>query len=313
MYRKPKVFAGRSNPKFAEAVCQHLEIPLGKIEITNFMDGEVYVQIKENIRGHDVYLIQSTCPPVNDHIMELVLMLDATKRASPGCITVVMPYFGYARQDRKVEARVPISAKAVADVLTAAGAQRLLTIDLHAGQIQGFFNIPVDNLFASAVFIDYIRNLGYDDLVIVAPDAGGVERARAYAKRLNVDLGIIDKRRTPKNQAEVMHVIGDVSGRVAILVDDMVDTSGTITRGADALMENGAKAVFACATHAVLTGPALERINNSAVEELVVTDTIPLNGKDKECPKLKVLSVAPLMAETIQRIHEGLSVSALFD
>ena len=313
MYRKPKIFAGRSNPKFAEAVCEHLEIPLGKIEITNFMDGEVYVQIKENIRGHDVYLIQSTCPPVNDHIMELVLMLDAAKRASPGCITVVMPYFGYARQDRKVEARVPISAKAVADVLTASGAQRLLTIDLHAGQIQGFFNIPVDNLFASAVFIEYIRSLGYDDLVVVAPDAGGVERARAYAKRLNVELGIIDKRRTPKNQAEVMHVSGDVRGRVTILVDDMVDTSGTITRGADALMENGAKAVFACATHAVLTGPALEKINNSALEELVVTDTIPLNGKDKECPKLKVLSMAPLMAETIQRIHEGLSVSALFD
>jgi ribose-phosphate pyrophosphokinase len=268
------------------------------------MDGEIYVQLKENIRGHDVYLVQSTCPPVNDNIIELVLMLDAAKRASPMYITVVIPYFGYARQDRKVEARVPI---------TAAGAQRILTIDLHAGQIQGFFNIPVDNLFASAVFIDYIRSKGHEDLVIVAPDAGGVERARAYAKRLETDLGIIDKRRSGKNQMEVMHVIGEVAGRVAIIVDDMVDTAGTITRGADALRDNGAKAVYACSSHPVLSGPALERINNSALDELVLTDTIPLNGKEKECPKLKVLSIAPLLAEAITRIHEGKSVSSLFD
>jgi ribose-phosphate pyrophosphokinase len=286
---------------------------LGQIEITNFMDGEIYVQIKENIRGHDIYLIQSTCPPVNDHVMELVLMLDAAKRASPRSITVVIPYFGYGRQDRKIEGRVPISAKAVADIITAAGAQRVLTVDLHAGQIQGFFNIPVDNLFASAVFVDYFRDRGFEDFVVVAPDAGGVERARAYAKRLDVDLSIIDKRRTGKNRAEVMHVIGDVQGRVAILVDDLVDTAGTITRGADALRENGAEAVFACATHAVLTSPSLERINSSSLEELVMTDTIPLDGKEKECPKLKVLSIAPLLAETIKRIHEGLSVSALFD
>jgi ribose-phosphate pyrophosphokinase len=277
------------------------------------MDGEIYVQLKENIRGHDVYLVQSTCPPVNDNIIELVLMLDAAKRASPMYITVVIPYFGYARQDRKVEARVPISAKAVADIITAAGAQRILTIDLHAGQIQGFFNIPVDNLFASAVFIDYIRSKGHEDLVIVAPDAGGVERARAYAKRLETDLGIIDKRRSGKNQMEVMHVIGEVAGRVAIIVDDMVDTAGTITRGADALRDNGAKAVYACSSHPVLSGPALERINNSALDELVLTDTIPLNGKEKECPKLKVLSIAPLLAEAITRIHEGKSVSSLFD
>jgi ribose-phosphate pyrophosphokinase len=277
------------------------------------MDGEIYVQLKENIRGHDVYLVQSTCPPVNDNIIELVLMLDAAQRASPMYITVVIPYFGYARQDRKVEARVPISAKAVADIITAAGAQRILTIDLHAGQIQGFFNIPVDNLFASAVFIDYIRSKGHEDLVIVAPDAGGVERARAYAKRLETDLGIIDKRRSGKNQMEVMHVIGEVAGRVAIIVDDMVDTAGTITRGADALRDNGAKAVYACSSHPVLSGPALERINNSALDELVLTDTIPLNGKEKECPKLKVLSIAPLLAEAITRIHEGKSVSSLFD
>ncbi len=313
MNREPKVFSGRSNPKLAEAICQHLEIPLGRIDLTNFMDGEIYVQIKENIRGHDVYLVQSTCPPVNDHVMELVLMLDAAKRASPMYITVVIPYFGYARQDRKVEARVPISAKAVADIITAAGAQRVLTIDLHAGQIQGFFNIPVDNLFASAVFIDYFRTMPKEDLVIVAPDAGGVERARAYAKRLEADLGIIDKRRVEKNQMEVMHVIGDVKGRVAIIVDDMVDTAGTITRGADALRENGAKAVYACASHSVLSGPALERITQSALEELVVTDTVPLNGKEKQCPKLKVLSIAPLMAEAISRIHLGQSVSSLFD
>jgi ribose-phosphate pyrophosphokinase len=311
--REPKVFSGRSNPTLAEALCKHLQLPLGRIEISNFMDGEIYVQLKENIRGHDVYLVQSTCPPVNDNIIELVLMLDAAKRASPMYITVVIPYFGYARQDRKVEARVPISAKAVADIITAAGAQRILTIDLHAGQIQGFFNIPVDNLFASAVFIDYIRSKGHEDLVIVAPDAGGVERARAYAKRLETDLGIIDKRRSGKNQMEVMHVIGEVAGRVAIIVDDMVDTAGTITRGADALRDNGAKAVYACSSHPVLSGPALERINNSALDELVLTDTIPLNGKEKECPKLKVLSIAPLLAEAITRIHEGKSVSSLFD
>lgn len=297
----------------AQAICQHLEIPLGRIEITNFMDGEIYVQIKENIRGHDVYLVQSTCPPVNDYIMELVLMLDAVKRASPMFITVVIPYFGYARQDRKVEARVPISAKAVADIITAAGAQRVLTIDLHAGQIQGFFNIPVDNLFASAVFIDYFRAKAYENAVIVAPDAGGVERARAYAKRLHAELGIIDKRRVGKNQMEVMHVIGDVKDRVAIIVDDMVDTAGTITRGADALRDQGAKAIYACASHPVLSGPALERISNSAIEELVLTDTIPLNGKEKECPKLKVLSIAPLLGEAINRIHAGQSVSSLFD
>jgi ribose-phosphate pyrophosphokinase len=277
------------------------------------MDGEIYVQIKENIRGHDVYLVQSLCPPVNDNIMELVLMLDAAKRASPMYITVVIPYFGYSRQDRKVEARVPISAKAVADIITAAGAQRVLTIDLHAGQIQGFFNIPVDNLFASAVFIDYFRAQDYEDIVVVAPDAGGVERARAYAKRLEADLGIIDKRRVGKNQAEVMHVIGDVKDRVAIIIDDMVDTAGTITRGADALKNEGARAIYACASHPVLSGPALERINNSALEELVMTDTIPLNGKDKECPKLRVLSIAPMLGEAINRIHSGQSVSSLFD
>jgi ribose-phosphate pyrophosphokinase len=313
MNRKPKIFSGRSNPKLAQSICENLDIPLGQIEITNFMDGEIYVQIQENIRGHDVYLIQSTCPPVNDHVIELVLMLDAAKRASPGCITVVIPYFGYARQDRKVEARVPISAKAMADILTAAGAQRILTVDLHAGQIQGFFNIPVDNLFASAVFIDHIRSYGHKNLVIVAPDAGGVERARAYAKRLEADLGIIDKRRLGKNQAEVMQVIGEVEGRVAFIVDDMVDTGGTITRAAEALRQRGAEAVYACATHPVLSGPALQLINDSPIEELLLTDTIPLNGKDKECPKLKVLSIAPLLAETIRRIHEGLSVSSLFD
>ncbi|KKK56757.1 hypothetical protein LCGC14_3061330 [marine sediment metagenome] len=308
-----KVFTGNAHPALARAVTEYLGIPLGKCEVFEFSNENIFVRILENVRQRDTFVIQPLSSPVNKSLVELLIMLDALKRASAGRITAVIPYYAYGRTDKKDQPRVPITARLVADLLTVAGANRVLTVDLHAPQIQGFFNIPVDNLFASAVFVDYFRDRGFEDFVVVAPDAGGVERARAYAKRLDVDLSIIDKRRTGKNRAEVMHVIGDVQGRVAILVDDLVDTAGTITRGADALRENGAEAVFACATHAVLTSPSLERINSSSLEELVMTDTIPLDGKEKECPKLKVLSIAPLLAETIKRIHEGLSVSALFD
>jgi len=270
------------------------------------------VEIQENVRGMDVFIIQSICSPVNEHLMELLIMIDAMKRASAERITATIPYYGYARQDRKVAPRVPISAKLIADLITAAGAHRVLTLDLHAGQIQGFFNIPVDNLFATPVILDHIREKYQNDLVIVSPDAGGVERARAFAKRLNSSLAIIDKRRESPNQAEVMNIIGDVQGKNALLFDDMIDTAGTIVQTAQTCMDKGALSAWAGSTHAVLSGPALERLQASCLREVMVTNTIPLNGKDLQCPKLKTLTVAPLLGEAILRIHREESVTSLF-
>ena len=307
-----KLFGGRSNPDLTIEVCNYLGIEPGKILLKNFSDGEIQVEIQENIRGDDVFILQSTCPPVNDNLMELLIIMDALKRASAKSITAVIPYFGYARQDRKVKPRVPISAKLVSDLITVAGADRVVSMDLHAGQIQGYFNIPVDNIFAAPVLLKYIKNHFQDDLVIVSPDAGGVERARAFAKRLNASLAIIDKRREEANVSEVMNVIGDVKGKVAIILDDMVDTAGTMTQAAVALVERGAKKVYGCATHPVLSGPAIERIESCPMETLVVTNTIPLNEKAKRCKKILVLSIAELLGETIKRIYHSDSVSTLF-
>ncbi|MDA8388001.1 MAG: ribose-phosphate pyrophosphokinase [Nitrospiraceae bacterium] len=307
-----RVVSGNSHKSLSRAISEQLGVPETSATITRFSDGEVMLQINENVRGSDVFVIQSTCTPVNENLMELLLMLDALKRASAGRITAVMPYYGYARQDRKVQPRVPISSKLVADLLTVAGANRLLTMDLHAGQIQGFFNIPVDHLYGSPVLFDYIRRCDYKDLVIVSPDAGGVERARNLAKRLKASIAIIDKRREIANVSQLMNVVGDVNGRDVVILDDMIDTAGTITQAAKALKEKGAMKVCAACTHAVLSGPAVERMNASAIEELIVTDTIPLDSKKEECPKLKVLSVAPLFAEAIKRIHEESSISSLF-
>ncbi len=307
-----KLFGGRSNPDLTIEVCNYLGIKPGKILLKNFSDGEIQVEIQENIRGDDVFILQSTCPPVNDNLMELLIIMDALKRASAKSITAVIPYFGYARQDRKVKPRVPISAKLVSDLITIAGADRVVSMDLHAGQIQGYFNIPVDNIFAAPVLLKYIKNHFQDDLVIVSPDAGGVERARAFAKRLNASLAIIDKRREEANVSEVMNVIGDVKGKVAIILDDMVDTAGTMTQAAVALVERGAKKVYGCATHPVLSGPAIERIESCPMETLVVTNTIPLNEKAKKCKKILVLSIAELLGETIKRIYHSDSVSTLF-
>jgi len=308
-----KLFTGNSNRRLAEEIADYLGVHIGEATVSVFSDGEIMVQIHENVRGSDVFLIQSTCHPVNNNLMELLLMLDAFKRASVGRITAVIPYYGYARQDRKVLPRVPISAKLVADLITTAGTDRILTVDLHAGQIQGFFNIPVDHLYAAPVIAEYIRKRYTDNTVIVSPDAGGVERARAFAKRLNTSLAIIDKRRERANVVEVMHVIGDVRGKDAILVDDMIDTAGTITQAVSALKENGARSVVAACTHAVLSGAALDRINASELEEVIVTNTIPMNSKQERCKKLTVLSIAPLLGEAIKRIHEETSVSSLFD
>ncbi|TLY38186.1 MAG: ribose-phosphate pyrophosphokinase [Nitrospirae bacterium] len=307
-----KLFAGLSNPRLAKEVCDYLKVEQGDALVTTFSDGESRVQINENVRGKDVFLFQSSCNPVNKHLMELLLMIDALKRSSAYRITAVIPYYGYGRQDRKDQPRVPISAKLVADLITTAGADRVLTMDLHAGQIQGFFNIPVDHLYAAPVLLDYVGRRGGQDLVVVSPDAGGVERARAFAKRLQANLAIIDKRREGPNEAHVMHIIGDVDGKDALLLDDMIDTAGTITQGAVACMEHGARRVWTACTHPVLSGPALDRLNASPLEEVVVTNTIPLNGKDATCPKLKMLSVAPLLGEAIKRIHEEESVSSLF-
>ncbi len=305
-----KVFTGNANREFAELVCAYLNIELGDALVSRFSDGEVNVQILENVRGDDVFVIQPTCPPVNEHLMELLIMIDALKRASAGRITAVISYYGYARQDRKVMPRVPISARLVADLITAAGADRVLTVDLHAGQIQGFFNIPVDNLTAVPIFIDYVsRRLDGKNLVVVSPDAGGVERARVFAKKMQVPLAIIDKRRVEANVAEVMHVIGDVKDKVALILDDMIDTAGTLVKSAEALLENGAIEVFAAATHPVFSGPAYERIENSDITEVVVTNTIPLR---KKLDKIKVLSIADLVGEAIRRIHHEESVSSLF-
>ncbi len=307
-----KLFGGRSNPDLTIEVCNYLGIEPGKILLKNFSDGEIQVEIQENIRGDDVFVLQSTCPPVNDNLMELLIIMDALKRASAKSITAVIPYFGYARQDRKVKPRVPISAKLVSDLITVAGADRVVSMDLHAGQIQGYFNIPVDNIFAAPVILKYIKTHFQNDVVIVSPDAGGVERARAFAKRLNASLAIIDKRREEANVSEVMNVIGDVKEKIAIILDDMVDTAGTITQAAVALMERGAKKVYGCATHPVLSGPAIERIESSPMESLVVTNTIPLNEKTKKCDKILVLSIAELLGETIKRIYHSDSVSTLF-
>jgi ribose-phosphate pyrophosphokinase len=307
-----KLFNGNSNKSLSKEIADSLGIPVGDATVSEFSDGEIMVQINENVRGHDVFLLQSTCSPVNKNIVELLLMLDAFKRASAGRITTVIPYYGYARQDRKVLPRVPISAKLMADLITAAGTDRLLTVDLHAGQIQGFFDIPVDHLYAAPVLSDYVKDKYTDNTVIVSPDAGGVERARAFAKRLNASLAIIDKRREKANVSEVMHVIGDVEGKDAILLDDMIDTAGTITQAVSALKENGAKRVTASCTHAVLSGPALERINDSMLEEVITTNTIPLDSKKEKCTKLTVLSIASLLGEAIKRIHDESSVSSLF-
>ena len=306
------IFAGNSNPLLAKKICDYLSMPLGGAEVKTFSDGEIQIEIIENVRLKDVFVLQSTCSPVNDNIVELLLMIDAFKRSSAKKITAVIPYFGYARQDKKVAPRVPISAKLVADMITLAGANRVITMDLHAGQIQGFFNIPVDNLFAAPVLIDYIRNNIRDDLIIVSPDAGGVERARAFAKRLNVELAIIDKRRPAPNQAKAMAVIGDVSGKVAVILDDMTDTAGTLTEAADTVMKAGAKEVHACCAHPVLSGPAVDRICASALKSLVVTDTIPLKERASACDKIKVLSISQLVGEAIVRSYRGDSVTSLF-
>ena len=307
-----KLFTGNANPLLAEEIASYLRTELGKALINTFSDGEVQVMINENVRCMDIFVVQPTCAPVNDNIMELLLMIDAFKRASAKRITAVIPYYGYARQDRKTQPRVPISARLVADLLTAAKVDRILTIELHAGQIQGFFNIPVDNLYTIGVFLDYFKKTQTNDIVIVSPDAGGVERASKYAKKLGASIAIIDKRRDAPNVSHVMNVVGDVDGFDAIIIDDLVDTAGTITQAAAALKAKGARRVLSACSHAVLSGPAIQRISDSVLDELVVTNTIALNSKLEQCNKLKVLSVAPLLGEAIVRIHKGTSVSSLF-
>jgi ribose-phosphate pyrophosphokinase len=308
-----KVFSGTANPQLTAGICHALETSIGEAMIKRFADGETHLQIQENVRGADVFVVQPTCTPVDQHLMELLLMIDAFKRASAERITAVLPYFGYARLDRKDRPRMPISAKLVASLLERAGASRVLAVDLHAAQIQGFFDIPVDHLFSAPVMVEYFENrFARGELIIVSPDAGGVERARSFAKRLNAPLAIIDKRRTDANVAEVMNIIGEVSGKHCLMVDDLVDTAGTLVKGVEALLSQGAKSVRACATHAVLSGPAVERISSSELLELVVTDTIPLSFAAAECKKIKVLSVASLLARAIQSIHEGGSISTLF-
>ncbi|QRK05006.1 ribose-phosphate pyrophosphokinase [Archangium violaceum] len=309
-----KVFTGSSNPGLAHRICDYLKRPLGKASVGRFSDGEIHVEIGENVRGLDVFIVQSTCPPANDHLMELLIMCDALKRASAGSINAVMPYYGYARQDRKVAPRTPITAKLIADMLEVAGATRVVSMDMHAGQIQGFFNIPSDHLYASPVFLDDLRKKFPDsqDLVIVSPDAGGVERARAYSKRLNCGLAIIDKRRPRPNSSEVMNLIGDVSGKDAVLVDDMVDTAGTLTQAAAALKDRGARRVVAYAVHPILSGPAIQRIQDSTLEELVFTDTVPLSPAALATGKVRVLTTERLFGEAIARIHRADSLSSLF-
>jgi ribose-phosphate pyrophosphokinase len=306
------IFSGNSNPGLVQKICNYLSLPLGGAKVKTFSDGEIQIEINENVRLKDVFVVQSTCSPVNDNLVELLLMIDAFNRSSARKITAVIPYFGYARQDKKVAPRVPISAKLVADMLTVAGADRIITMDLHAGQIQGFFNIPVDNLFAAPVLIEYIRNNFRDDMVIVSPDAGGVERARAFAKRLNADLAIIDKRRDAPNQAKAMAVIGDVTDKVAVILDDMTDTAGTLTEAAHAIKNAGAREIHACCAHPVLSGPAIERITDSDLKSLVVTDTIPLSERAAACDKIKVLTISQLVGEAIIRSFRGDSVTSLF-
>jgi len=307
-----KLFSGSAHPSLAREIAEQLDIPLGSARLHRFPDSEVSFQIDENIRGTDVFVVQPTCSPVDQHIMEMLVMIDAFRRSSAARITAVIPYYGYARQDRKDKPRVPISAKLVANILSAAGTNRVLTMDLHKAQIQGFFDIPVDHLFAAPVIIDYLSRLDHPKVTLVSPDAGGAERARAYAKRLGAELAIIDKRRTDDGTAEVMNVIGDVEGRTCILQDDIIDTAGTITKGASALKENGAERVFACAVHGVLSGPAIDRIQKSPIDQLIVTNTIPLSSTAAACKKIVVLSVARLLGQAIKSIHEETSVSSLF-
>ncbi|MCG3205399.1 MAG: Ribose-phosphate pyrophosphokinase [Elusimicrobia bacterium] len=305
-----KLFAGNANPALARAVARELGIPLGKAYVGRFPDGEIEIKILENVRGTDCFILQPTSEPANDNLMELLLIMDALRRASATRITPVIPYFGYGRQDRKAQPRVPISSKLVSNLIVTAGADRVLTMDLHAGQIQGFFDIPVDHLYSSPVIIDYFKKKRLKDVVVVSPDAGGVERARAFAKRLNYDLAIIDKRRTSPTDADVLHVVGDVRGKIALIVDDLVDTAGTLAKAAKALRATGATKVYAACSHGVLAGPAIERLESAPLEELVITDTIALNGK--KLSKIKVLSVASILGEAIKRIHEERTVSALF-
>ncbi|MGD8492577.1 MAG: ribose-phosphate pyrophosphokinase [Desulfobacterales bacterium] len=306
------IFSGNSNPDLATKICEYLNLSLGSAQVKTFSDGEIQIEIDENVRSKDVFVIQSTCAPVNDHLVELLLMIDAMKRSSAKRITAVVPYFGYARQDKKVAPRVPISAKLVANMLAVAGANRVITMDLHAGQIQGFFDIPVDNIFAAPLLIEYIGKKFNGNLVIVSPDAGGVERARAFAKRLDADLAIVDKRRSAPNQAKAMAVIGDVKDKTVVILDDMADTAGTLTEAAEALKENGAKEIHACCAHAVLSGPAIERISASVMKSLVVTDTIPLRENALACGKIVVISISELVGEAIIRSYRGDSVTSLF-
>jgi ribose-phosphate pyrophosphokinase len=313
MGRELKLFTGHANQVLGENISKHLGVPLGKAHLSRFADGEIWFQIADNVRGADVFVFQPTCPPVNENLMELLVMLDAFKRSSASRITTVIPYYGYARQDRKDRPRVPISAKLVADLLSAAGTDRILTMDLHASAIQGFFDVPVDHLFAAPVIIDYVSKLNLPKLTIASPDAGGVERARAYAKRLGADLAIVDKRRDQPNVAEVHRVIGDVEGRTVLIVDDIVDTAGTLTKVADAIKASGAREVMASATHPVLSGKAFEHINKSPLSRLIVTDSIPLSPEKLDaCKKITVLSVAELLAKAIRNIHEEASVTSLF-
>ena len=307
------VFGGSSNPELVLRICQHLNAPVGKVFIRDFSDGEVYLQIKENVRGRDVFVVQSTCTPVDRHLVELLLMLDALRRASAKRVTAVLPYYGYSRQDRKDKPRVPISAKLVASLLETAGANRVLAMDLHAAQIQGFFNVPVDHLYAAPVMAEAFADEGIEDLTVVSPDAGGVERARLFAARMHAPLAIIDKRRQQMNVAEIMHVIGEVEGRNTLIVDDLADTAGTLVKSAAALREQGAKSVRACCTHPVLSGDAVKRIQGSVIEEFWVSDTIPLSAAARACGKIKQLSVAPLFARAIASIYDETSISELFN
>ena len=312
MLERIRIFSGNANLDLAGKICGSLGVPLGKANVTTFSDGETRVEINENVRGMDVFIIQSTCTPVNVTCMELLIMIDAMKRASADRITAVIPYYGYARQDRKVAPRAPISAKLIADLITTAGANRVLSMDLHAGQIQGFFNIPVDNLFATPVLLEYFKKRFQEDTVIVSPDTGGVERARAFGKRLGATLAIVAKRREGPNEAQVMNIIGDISNKKVIILDDMIDTAGTVVQAASALKEAGALDVSVCATHPVLSGPAIERIENSCIQEVIVTDTIPLHDRAKACSRIKVVSVSGLLSEAVRRIYYNDSVSSLF-
>ena len=312
MYGALKIFGGRAHPALTEQICEYLNLPIGRVVCFDFSDGETFFQIDENVRGVDVFIIQPTCPPVNNNLIELLVMIDAFKRASASRVTAVLPYYGYGRQDKKDKPRVPVTAKLMADLIARAGADRLLTMDLHAAQVAGFFDMPVDHLFAAPVILDAVRDMAIPDLVIVSPDAGGVARARAIAKRLDVDLAIVDKRRVAVNEAEVMNVIGDVRGRDVLIVDDIIDTAGTLVKTAEALRDQEAGRIFAAGIHGILSGPAIERIESSQLEELLITDTTPIDDKLRSSSKLRGLKVAPLLGEAIRRIHDNSSVTALF-